>query len=444
MIACSIENYMVGIKKASLIIGLTLLPITAVTISYAANNASGFKLTKATPYTLTLDSSNSPDLSGGNGSMVDEHNVTWEYHNASSFANGHITIGADGYFGVSSSSIYGYTGIDGITVNFNQGELWLLKSVDGVHWNEGEVVTSGEASHNADNWRYIRFYSYADTVSVTSVSFVYSCSGIGKAEDIDSAKADNVISVSTNIDYERTTAAEDLSPNSDGGEAIKFTKTAAEPKATEITIGFNRTYTIREIKDLKIEFDMKTSNINYEKTVQLLGENFNSSSINSKKHSAYHCTSLGNSWYHIEVPVVCYATFISGYKATPKDEDVPANKLAEKEVDRIKINAGDCIIDNLRFGGTPTELGIYNNQAATSVGGHFWIKVAWTGELHNVSMTFEPSNVAEQILPDDPNILNGSPFYVRGLEQGNVEITVTVESGYNHQTRTITKTLKVN
>ena len=421
-------------KIAAVTLSITVLGAVIVA---GTQTTSGFNRMKANAYTAILNANNSPSLSSGEGTMVDDRGVTWEYYNASDYASGHITLNSDSYFGISSSTSYGYTGIDGIRASFSSGELWLLMSVDGINWHEGEKLASNMESHVADSWRYVRFYSYQNTININSVSFDYSCSGISSTEDVDAAKVDNVISTSENLEYEKTTS--DLSPNSINGEAISFNKVGTG--STEITLSLGKNYVIGENAYRKIEFDMKTSNINYGKTVQLLGENnYKSSTITSSKHSAYHCTSLGNDWYHIEVPITCFVSLISGYD----QQDIPTKNIANKTFNSIKINAGTCVIDNLRVGGTPTELGLYNNGASLSVGSVYWLKVAWTGELHSCTMTFEPSGIARQIPLTDPNLKNGSPFYVEGLSSGDVLVTATLVVGYNRQSLTIQKTLTVN
>ena len=406
-----------------------------------------------------LNNTNQPHLENdGSGTMTDDKGTIWEYHNASNYANGHVSLNHEGYFGIKSNTPWGIPGITSITADFSTitgGELWLLKSVNGTEWHEVQKLADDEPTTWANDWRFVRFYFWDDntghsgSVEINSVEITYSCDHpeISATEAVDSARVENVIAMSSSLTATKETV--DISPNSDGGEAIKFTKSGGG--STEITIGFNRGYTIKEIAMCKIEFDMKTANINYGKTVQLLGESFNSSAINSNNHSAYHCVSLGNNWYHIEVAVTCYATFISGYDKG----DLPASGLADKVADRIKINAGACVIDNLRFGSTPDieGLGLYNNGNSFSAGGVYWLKVAGTGVLHSCTMTFttvtpnpsDPSaTIAEQVPLTDPKLKNGSPFYIRGLNAGTVNVTATIVNRYNRQTVSITKQITVN
>ncbi len=424
-----------NIKKGALIFGLTLLPITAVGLSYVANNASNFRLTKASAHTVVLDDSNAPSLSGTSGTMVDDKNVTWEYSNASVYDSGHITINPTGYFGISSSSVYGYTGIDGVTADFSQGELWLLVSIDGINWNEGEELTSGVESAAANNWRYIRFYSHVDTISINSVSIGYSCTGVTASEDVDGAHVENVIQVSDTLTYEKETT--EVSPLGNSTEAVKFTKSGN--KSTTIIISLGLTYLVKDIAYKNIEFDIK-GNINYGKTLQLMKDTATvGSTIESSKHSSYIVTDLGNDWHHVKVPVTALLSLISGYDK----QDIPTKNLENREVNAIKINAGGCILDNLRVSSSAPAIGRYNNGTSFSVGSVYWYKVSWTGKLHSCVITFDDP-IAEQVPVDDPLVKNGSPFYIRGLSAGTTTATATLVIGYNHQTYTFSGEITIN
>ena len=130
-------------KKAFVVIGSVLLPLaTAGALFFGSTDL--LKKSNADEYHTTLDENLQPTLDGaGEGTMLDNKNVTWEYHNAKSYASGHVSLDNGGYFGVSSDSSYGYTGISNITINFSSGsdgELWLLRSVDGVNWEEADLL----------------------------------------------------------------------------------------------------------------------------------------------------------------------------------------------------------------------------------------------------------------------------------------------------------------
>ena len=431
--------------------GLMLLIATSLTSigvasSFAMKGVISLVRTNAdTVYTLTLNSNNSPTLSAGEGTKVDTKGVTWEYHNAADYNSGHVKLNHQGYMGVSSSTSYGFSGITGITVNYSvvtTAELWLLTSCDGVNWNEQTILESGTASSLANKWRFVRLYNYSvdsDPVNINSVIVDYSCSGISATEDLDSAKVGNVRATSSNLTYSQE--LNDLSPNSIGGEAVRFEKT--DTVKSDITIGFDKNYTISEIKNSKIEFDMYTVNINYGKTIQMVnGTSTYGIAIDSSKSSSYKVIPISGDWYHIEVAINSLVSTISGYGT----KDIPDKNIETKIINGIKINAGSCIIDNLRIGSSSYELGNYNNPTYKPyVGEFFWFKVSWVGVLHpeQVVITFSDDTIGRHVPLTDTNLKNGSPFYIEWLTTGTVTVTATVVSGYNRQSQTIQKSITI-
>lgn len=447
---------MVFTKKATIaIIGLALLPLVAVEAVFINSNFVIAKPTKASEHRTTLNKDNVPSISAGEGSMVDDKNVTWEYHNASNKANYHVSLAHEGYFGVSSSTAWGYTAIESISVTFSgqaKSELWLLTSTDGETWHEQEILVSGQASTKANNWRFIRFYHYDDetttgNLDVEAVYIDYGCVGISASEDVDNAKVGNVIETSTNLSAYRETV--DLSPNSDGGEAVRFTKSGSA--STTFVIGFNRTYTFGEIPNAKIEFDIWTTNINYGKTIEVKNTDgsYKSNKFTADKGlhdtnptNSYVWSSLGNNWYHAELPITALVSFNSGYDT----KDVPSPDLGNKGFNAITLNQGNCIIDNLRIGSSACELGNYNSTTWTPVVGEiFWVKTSWVGKLHPslCSITLSDSSLGRYIPYSDPNLLHESPFYVELLGSGTLTFTVTVTSGYNRVVHTVSNTITI-
>lgn len=429
-------------KIVGVILGTSIVASTIVAVT-TGKSLNSFNRSNADVNTIVLNSSNSPTLIDGSATRVDEKNVTWEYSDASDYASGHITLNHQGYFGISSSTDWGYTGISGITANFtSSNELWLLNSTDGITWDEVESLTSGIETHLSDNWRYIRFYNWSDnntTINIDSITFHYSCAGTSATEDVDGAKASNVIATSDNLTY--TSEYSEVSPNSIGGEAIRFTKN--NNSKTEIVLGFGETYKIGDIQNSKIEFDMKTANINYGKTMQLMLDSATfGSAIDSSKHSSYKCTNIQDDWYHIEVPITAFASTISGYGT----KDLPVSNIKNREINGIKINAGTCVIDNLRITASSCELGIFNSSTYTpKVGEAFWLKTSWVGVLHpeQVTMTFSDNTLARKIPLDDPLLTNGSPFYLELLNSGTLTITCKVVCGYNRRVQTIQHTITI-
>ena len=441
--------------KATLgILGFSMLSVGVAVDSGVFNIGNlGLRLSRAADgFNTTLDHDNAPTLSGGSGTIIDDKDVTWEYSGCSSYASGHVTVNKDGYFGISSLTGFGYTKITQLTVNFTStggGELWLMTSLNGTSWIEMDKLTSGTATSIANNWRYIRFLDYGpagNQINVASVSIDYECfDGISASEDSDGAKCDNVKSVTSNITYQRET--QEVSPLGNSTEAVRFTKNSSG--TTSIVISFGRTYKVGQIAYKLIEFDIYLT-IEYSKTLQMTNETSNvGASVDSSKHSAYKITKITGTdyWYHVEVPVSALVSLISGYTkgGDPKDDDIPAKNLANKDVNGIKINAGNCIIDNLRITSNQRELGSYNNGSSFAANSVYWFKVCWVGRLVGCTMSFSNSN-AEQVSLDDPNLLNGSPFYIRGLSAGSVTATayVTVADHTGEHTLSISRELTVN
>ena len=442
-------------KKFFIIAGLTVLPLVMAEVALISSRAS-IKPSKASAYSYPLDNTNSPELTDGEGTWTDEsRNVTWEYHNASDNPNGHITLNHQGYFGVSSTTTNGITGIESVTASFTKGtngELWLLSSIDGTNWNEvGQLESSTQfSSILLNNWRYVRFYCYdADStpISISSVSIGYSCEGTSTLEDVDFAKVTNIETVS-GVSYTRET--ETLSPNSHGeGEAIRFVKTAAAGAKTYTDFDLGDTYHLSDLKTAKIEFDYyhKDNTTNYKPTIWLLKDGttlgFEEQQKDSK--SNYKVTDIDDDWWHIEFYIFSTVPYLSGYKT--ENKPVPLYT----EINGFRVGNGTSIIDNLRFSSTPSDLGVFNNSLSFSRSSNkpFWFKICWSGELHSATYAFtfaDPENpIAEQVPTSDPNLCNESPFYIKaaGTGTGTFTVTATVIVGYDRQIKTISRDIKL-
>ena len=436
-------------KNLKKVIAAIFAPLLLVGVAFCVTqNNNLFKRVSASGPTATFDSSNTPTLDHGEATVVDYRGITWEYHNASYYSGGHISLSNEGYFGISSVSSYGLKGVTGVTVTFTangSSELWLLKSVDGVTWGEDALMESGTTVETANNWQYLRFYCYSSTsdkVDINLAQITYSCDSISPTEDVDSAKDSNVISTSSNLTH--APEYNELSPNSKGtGEAVGFEK--VDTGNTDLTIGFGKTYKVGPTQNAKVEFDMKTSNINYGKSIVLIQPNGSTlgSTIYSNKGTSYKCTNIQGDWYHIEVPITTFISTISGYNG----KDKPHTDVEKKEYNAIKINAGTCVIDNLRLTSSPCDLGIFNNPTyKPSIGEVFWLKVSWVGVLYpeQVSMSFSDNTLARKIPLDDPLLTNGSPFYFEILGSGTLTITCNVTCGYNRRVQTIQHTITIN
>jgi len=420
--------------KKLIAIGATMLPLVAVgTLFFTANNA--IRPSKASAFTMSLNATNAPTLNNGEGTMVDEKNVTWEYHNASALNNGHVTLNHQGYFGVSSSGDWGYTAISELTVNFTSGtdgELWLLTSIDGVDWNEQIMLESGETTDWANDWRYIRFYCWDDNndpINVSSVSFGYECTGISGSDDMDSACVDKVLG-SSNLTV--TTETSIVSPRGNSTQALSLVRTA---NSSYVDLALHDTREIYNYHTKVIEFDFYHKNNQNKPSIQF----FNGSKsvgtsvgfVSSK--SNYKVTDINSDWWHIEIHVTSIVA---------RNVDHSDTNTKNDPVDRIRVTTGNCVIDNFRLSSRPSDtnnpLGIYNNGTSFTHGGYYWMKVSWAGTLHSCTFSFDVPGIAEQ----DMNA--NMPFYLHGLQAGTVVVTATVVSGYNRSVATISNTITVS
>ena len=436
-------------KVVGLVLGTIVVPAVVAGSVFAAVNKS-IKLSKADTFSVVLNNSLQPTLDNtGAGTLLDNKGVTWEYYHAEDYASGHVSLDNGGYFGVSASSAFGYTHISNIEIEFSagsDGELWLLQSIDGTTWCEAELLKASDddsstsaSSVLANDWRYVRFFFDYDTnndsIDIDSVTIQYACYGESASEDVDCAHVENVIQKSDTLTYDEATVFSPLT--SDSSRAITFTKSGTG--ATNMIIGFGKTYTVGQIQHKKVEFDIK-GNVNYGKTMQLMKDTTGvTSSIDSSKHSAYKCTNISDDWYHIEVPVSTLISTISGYDT----QDIPAKNVESKEINAVKINAGGCTIDNLKLTTIPCASGFYNNGTSFNSGSVYWVKASWVGILRGCTMSFDVP-IAEQVTSADPKLKNGSPFYIKGLSSGTVVVTLNITCGYDKRVVTLSNTITIN
>ena len=423
--------------KKLIAIFAAVLPLgVAGTILFAANNS--IRPSKASAYTATLNNANSPELTNGEGTMTDEKNVTWEYHNAADLNNGHVSLNHQGYFGVSASTDWGYTKIQELTVNFSAGtnaELWLLTSIDGNTWNERVILESGVSTSYANNWRYIRFYCWDDDnngIDVTSVSFGYDCTGVSSSDDVDYATIDGIVNISNLTAAKETTI---LSPLGNSTEAVKLDKNGNSSNYCDFSL--NQEYMIYDLHSYTIELDFYHKNNQTKPTFQFFNatEGVGQSFTYSATKSNYKFTNINSDWWHIELHITSMVAKNVAHKDT---------LTKNKPVDRIRITTNNCVVDNLRIGCVPSSgnssLGIYNNGATINNGGWYWMKVSWTGKLHSCTFTYDVPGIVDQEFA--PTSL--TPFYLLGISQGTVVVTAHVICGYNRSVATISNTITVS
>ena len=430
--------------KLHKIVGGALLTLSAGVIAIQFACSTTFVKTKANEVAY-LNADNSPELLSNNtGTMVDENGVTWEYSNAEDYATGHVTINNGGYFGVSSSSSWGIAGIQSLRVDYTadtQSELWLLTSIDGLDWGEQLILEDDVSTTLVKNWKYIRFYNYSSSDSAIDIDCLYIdrvCAETVASEDVDSAHSTRIAAHSANLTVYSETS--DVSPLGGSVEAVRFEKSGKE--SSNVTFSFWRTYTCLEVANQKLEYDLKVGT-NYGKTVELLSNNKTVGLvINSNDATSFISTPLGDNWYHIEIPMNTFFTFISGYD----NDNVPPNNLATTVIDSVKFNVGTSTIDNLRISGSQCSMGFFNSPRYTpTVGSALWVKASWVGVLHSCTLTCNDETVAKPIPTTDEHLRNASPFYIKCLSSGTVTVTITLVVGYNRQQLpSITKTFTIS
>lgn len=447
-----------------------LLGVT-VSAGVLASGSLGLFLKRNIPvgdYTRTLDSANQPDLNAG--TMTDDVGTIWEYSNAHSYAGGHVSLSHEGYFGIKDTTPYGIPGITSLTANFStveHGELWLLKSIDGVEWHEVEILEDGEPTTGANDWRFVRFYFWDDnaghtnSVEIDSVVINYSCADHNEsaAEVIDSATADNTTTVTN---FTKSVETTKLSPRSNGGQAVRLTN-AYEGSITEqvdhvcrIKFKNNKTYKVSDLVYNKIEFDYyhaEKRDPNKTKrgipTIQLM--NNNSGRGNSqggtdeeKPLSPFTVEDIGNGWWHLEYFITSLVpTWAKSGWDTPSDPNAIINcvKISDKNIfNQPNSDPAFVIIDNFKIGSNPSnKVGQFNSGTKFAHGNdsHYWFKAAWARTYHSCTFSFSDNTIADHL------DIEGCPFYITGKAAGSVVVTINIIVGYNRQQVSISNTITV-
>ena len=464
-------------KRNGILIAITsALTLTGVVASFVSSKSFMMNLS-ANNYSVALNHNNAPTLNNGEGTRLDDKNITWEYHNASNSANGHVSISNEGYVGISSSSIYGYTGIDGLTINFtaNEGsELWLLLSYDGVDWFESEMLTSNTETHAADNWRYIRFYCYDagnNSININSINFSYVCTGgISGTDDVDYATVENVVST-LNLDAsEETTIRSPVSNNKEKStKAVKLTLQDNVPNSGSryVIFGIPST-TLNKVKSYMLTFDYyhrekrdpaKTDR-GYPTTKMAAIKKNDWQQIGTgrtKNSPVWSCTPINDDWWHVE----CYVAGIVQLGDNGPNTVIDGIAINDPNIYTYTYEGvetrGFFVVDNLRLVITTPKAAITNNWTAVKINpivdptanpkvdDRYYIRENYIGYLHDATYTLNKldENVDARIYFSTEK--NGNKLtYIEGLEPGQITVTITYVLGYTHQTVTIsTATLTV-
>ena len=270
--------------------------------------------------------------------------------------------------------------------------------------------------------------------------------------DTDFAKASNLRS-STNL---IVTKDETITQNSN--EAIRITSTTGtQTKDHIININFDRDYVLSEIKYYKFEFDYyhRYKREQYNKGFPTVQFTINNSTLGTNQGGTDTCTSkspfvataIDDDWWHLEYYIFAHMPTMAKNSDTPigLTKKINGVRITDRTMYDYAGTTAYAVIDNMQFSSEPTSrLGIFNRWTTAAAGQGFWFKVAWSGELHSVTLSssnpsvaipeFDPSDTVSNSAP----FPNGSPFYFTLLSAGTVQFTAILEIGDNHDIYTIT------
>lgn len=236
-------------------------------------------------------------------------------------------------------------------------------------------------------------------------------------------------------------------------EAIRFTNTAGtQGKNHTFIMKLDRNYTVGEIKIQKVSFDYyfaeKRSENNrgkgFPKVELVNGTTRVGNTVGGEDSvpalASYTAVELDGGWWHLEYFITAMVPTFGDHGDVVISESKVVNGI--RITDSAIYDYGDepafVIVDNLQVSSAAcSKLGLFNRTKEFSVGGYYWVKVAWAGEIHSVNITFSDDTIAEYT-PSEK-----SPFYIYGLKAGTVTITVTMELGDEHQILSLSNTIKV-
>lgn len=190
-------------------------------------------------YSITLNSSNRITSNVSTATSFTRYTqlnnqVTFEYKNCNASNGYHAVISTTGYI-KNTKAISGVTSITP-TFTVENGDLRVRASFDNENWGEYAVLKSGHAfNFNAGSYpSYIELSASGSNVSLTSISYAYTCSETEKVEKYikvtsnldDYAGQYLIVNESNNVAYKNITS----SPNSfnvtiQNNEILKSTET---------------------------------------------------------------------------------------------------------------------------------------------------------------------------------------------------------------------------
>ena len=226
-------------------------------------------------------------------------------------------------------------------------------------------------------------------------------------------------------------------------EAVRLTNETGTDtgKNHSIILKTDRDYLLSEIHTMKVEFDyyhaQKRQQADYGlPSIQLYSNNSSRGNTKGGANSidkvgskeVYFASDIGDGWWHFEffITALCppYSAYTDGVPAG--NTKINGIKILDKNIMNFDSTTAFVVIDNLRFTATlAPRLGLFNGTNSFSYGGHYWMKVAWAGQLAGgfagVSFSFSAPGIIEQ-----DTTQNNSPFYLLGVGTGTVTVTCTL------------------
>lgn len=248
-----------------------------------------------------------------------------------------------------------------------------------------------------------------------------------------------------------------LSDYATSTEAVRFTNTAGtQSKSHSFNINLDRDYYLREIAIKKVEFDYyhaekrSQAGRGYPK-VQLLynnagkGNTYGGGDTISPTSVYLSTDSADGKWWHLEyfITALCPTMADHGDSGISPNQKINGIKIVDDTIKDWGDNVAFIVVDNLKLTATSsTRLGLFNKGTSFKVGNYYWMKIAWSGELQYVNITFtdtsgNPTDEYADFTPSDK-----SPFYLYGKKAGTFIATATLIVG-GGQPLTISNTLTV-
>ena len=298
---------------------------------------------------------------------------------------------------------------------------------------------------------------YTGVVSNSNTTIGFDVPEWDFVEDSDYAKIGNI-----NRNYcVNLEESQETSKVCGSAEAIRFTNTTgtATDQEHRFDVDFNRTYTVGEIKIQKVSFDYyhaekrEQNGKGFPKVVLLFNHSTKGNTQGGENNitaiSPYTSVEIGDGWWHLEYFITALTPTFGSHGDTVISETQKINgvRISDKNImdyDPDENVHAFIVIDNLQISTAAcSKLGLFNRTDYCYVDGFFWVKVAWAGEVHSITFTFSDDGSDNPIAEHDDDPATTSPFYIKGLRVGTVDVTVTMELGDEHQILSITKRIRV-